>query len=317
MRRVIIYGNDTFFIKNKTKQLFLEAGIDAFNVSMFDLEEKPLDEALNDALTVPFLGENKAVVVLNASFLSDPKQKGLMEDSNMFDGMIHSTIDSTLLIFQVPSSSLHKQKWIEPLINASELISAPVKKPEDLKAWVDRQLSKARIQMNRSAYDLLIERITHDPEVAYNEIKKLLLYANDSKFIDEETIDHLITVKLDDNIYNIINLLMARQKKEAYKKVEALMDAKEDPLRILTTMIQKFREILLTQSMLEKGYDQNKIAQTMNVKSGRAYYMVKNAKVFSKLRTSEALEKLERYDVQIKTGHIDKKLALELFIFGH
>ena len=317
MRRIIIYGSDTFFIKNKTKQLLLEAGVEAFNISRFDLDETTLDEALNDALTVPFLEGLKAVVCLNARFLSDLKYKPVVTDSNMYQAMLDSTLDSTIIIFQVPGNSLINQKWIEPLINLSETIESPSKKPDDLKAWVDRQLSKANIQMNREAYQMLIERITHDSEVAYNEIKKLLLYAADQKVIDEQTIDELITFKLDDNVYNIINLLMAHQKKEAYLKIEALLNAKEDPLRILTMMIQKFREILVTQSMIEKGYDQNKLAQSMNVKSGRAFYMMKNARAFSKIRTIEALKKLETYDYQIKTGLIDKKLALELFIFGH
>lgn len=317
MRRIIIYGNDTFFIKNKTKQLLLEAGVEAFNISRYDLDETSLDEALNDALTVPFLEGLKAVVCLNARFLSDLKFKPVVTNSHMYQAMLDSTLDSTIIIFQVPGASLIKQKWIEPLINLSETIESPSKKPEDLKAWVDRQLSKASIQMNREAYQMLIDRITHDPEVAYNEIKKLLIYAADQKIIDEQTIDELITFKLDDNVYNIINLLMAHQKKDAYLKIEALLNAKEDPLRILTMMIQKFREILVTQTMIEKGYDQNKLAQSMNVKSGRAFYMMKNARAFSKIRTIEALKKLETYDYQIKTGHIDKKLALELFIFGH
>jgi len=317
MRRIIIYGNDSFFIKNKTKQILQEAKVDEFNVSIYDFEEMPLEEAFNDALTVPFLEGLKAVVILNAHFLADVKHKSLIADSSLFKSIIETSLESTLIIFQVPSASLLKQKWINPLFEISELFESPSKKPEDLKAWVDRQLSKSGIQMNKNAYQMLIERITHDPQVAYLEVKKLLLYAHDSKVVDESTIDALITHKLDDNIFNIINLIMVHQKKEAYQKIDALLTAKEDPLRILTTMIQKFREILVTQSMIDKGYDQNQIAKTLNVKSGRAYYMVKNAKAFSKLRTIEALETLEKYDIQIKTGHIDKKLALELFIFGH
>jgi DNA polymerase-3 subunit delta len=90
----------------------------------------------------------------------------------------------------------------------------------------------------------------------------------------------------------------------------------EDPLRILGIIINKYREILHVKYLLESGKDQSAIAKYYNASSGRAYYMVKNAKSVNMEIVKKHLIKLEQIDFEIKTGQIDKRIGVELFILG-
>lgn len=312
----IVFGRDHFFISNKTKQLIKDAAIDAFNESVYDLDEVDLDVALSDALTVPFMADKKAIVIKNAFFLSDPKAAKVGTESAHFKFLLTAKDLPTELIFQVPDKALLKTGPFKAFIASATCYESPTKKPQDLKAWVDRQLAKAQLDMTSEAYNLLIERITHDPETAYQELSKLLLYAADKDPIDETLIDRLITVRLDDNIFTIINQLLEGNKKAAYQRIALMLEAKEDALRIFNALINKFKEMMLTQSLLQEGMNQDAIQDYLNVKSGRAYYMVKNARQFPAPYIQKVLTQLEAFDIKIKTGQIDKTLALELFIFG-
>lgn len=316
MTKYILHGTDFFFIKNKTQQLIKEAGIDAFNESHYDLDDVALDTALNDALTIPFMADKKAVVIKNAHFFADTKAQATFKESEQFKFLMGEDSAETILIFQVPHATLLKNKTYKAFYETCDVIAARSKTSADLKGWVDRQLSKAQINLSKDAYDVLIERITHDAETAYHELQKLLLYAVDTPHIDRDTIDRLITVHLDDNVFTIMNLLMDGHKEAAFERIQMMLSAKEDALRILSAFINKFREMILTQSLVASGMNQDGIQQYLNVKSGRAYYMMKNARQYNRAYVEKILKQLETYDWKIKTGLMDKTLALEMFVLG-
>ncbi len=74
----LLFGTETFLI-NETKQLLLNTVLNEeekdFNFSTYDLEETPIDVALEDAETLPFFGEKKVIFLHNPSFLTAEKTK--------------------------------------------------------------------------------------------------------------------------------------------------------------------------------------------------------------------------------------------------
>jgi DNA polymerase-3 subunit delta len=111
--------------------------------------------------------------------------------------------------------------------------------------------------------------------------------------------------------------MLEGQKDKAFKTIEALLSAKIDALGILTALIHKFRELALTQAYLREKVSKDELASTLKVSPGRAYYMIKNAQGIPGSHVEQELSRLSRYDQFIKTGHMDKNLALELFVLGH
>lgn len=314
----VIVGDDTFSVKNKAQQLIRDAAVDDFSVSTYDVSETPLDDALNDAFTVPFMSDSKAVIVRHADFFSAAQKASIYRESSLFEHLATVDLEHVILIFLVTGKKVLSQPaLLKKIVDRSDVIIIEPKKSGDLKAWIDRQLAKASIEMSGPAKTLLYQRTTHDAEVAYQEIKKLLLYAYDSKTIDIETVDQLITPVLDDDVFKIIHRMLAGQKTEAFQVIEDFLAAKMDALSILTAFIHKFRELALTQAYLRNKMSQDQLASTLNVSPGRAYYMIKNAQAMPTAHVESELRRLSVYDQQIKTGLIDKNLALELFVLGH
>ena len=68
--------------------------------------------------------------------------------------------------------------------------------------------------------------------------------------------------------------------------------------------------------LLKDGKDQAAVASHYHCSSGRAYYMVKNAKSVNMATVKKHLIRLEELDYMIKSGQIDKKIGIELFILG-
>ncbi|MDA6151297.1 hypothetical protein OSK18_27825, partial [Escherichia coli] len=60
----LLYGTEPYLI-NETKQLLINNVLSEdeadFNLSSYDLEETPIDTALEDAETFPFMGERRLI----------------------------------------------------------------------------------------------------------------------------------------------------------------------------------------------------------------------------------------------------------------
>ena len=84
----------------------------------------------------------------------------------------------------------------------------------------------------------------------------------------------------------------------------------------MNNIVGKIRELMHTKLLIERGYGQEEIQNHFNIKSGRAYYLMKNANDISYKILEDYIKKLAQLDHQIKSGKIDKKIGLELFLLG-
>ena len=83
---------------------------------------------------------------------------------------------------------------------------------------------------------------------------------------------------------------------------------------IFSMISNKFKELISTYKLLKFGYSQSDIAKFYNVSTGKAYYIVQEAKSFRLEDLEYYIEKLATLDYQIKSGKLDKSIALELLL---
>ncbi len=314
----LFYGEDDFHIRNKVNQLIRKLGVDDFNVTTYDLEETPIEEAVNDAMTIPFMSEWKVVVAKNAWFLSTRKVNKQPEHNRGYLGeYLENPTEETLFILTVPSAKLdNRSQLVKTLKHQAEVTECRLKSAQDLSAWIKRQLANAGVNIERDALAEFVRRIQGSTEMAYSETRKLLLYAEGMASIDKDIVKRVVTRNVEENVYEITNALLEGNHRRALEVYRDLTAYSEDPLRVLGVVVGKYREMMQVKTLLEKGYSQDDVQHHYNVKSGRAYYMVQNAKQVSRDRIEKHLKQLEDLDYSIKSGRLEKRLALELFILN-
>jgi len=88
----------------------------------------------------------------------------------------------------------------------------------------------------------------------------------------------------------------------------------KDSLTIFSLISNKFKELLSTYRLLKYGYSQSDIAKFYNVSTGKAYYIVQEARAFKLSDLEFYIDKLAELDYQIKSGKLDKTIGLELLL---
>lgn len=309
----LIIGNDPFLVNQEKEKIIKSRNVDPFNISSYNfLDSEPL-EIINELTTVSLLGEERVVIVSNPEFL-----KSTYKNNNIIDKFIDYFLDpyqETVLIILSEADLDYRNK-----INTILKDKADIKKinnivGNDLNAWIKNSLNSEGYTIDDSAILELIERTDGDMMSISNEMEKLKLYHED-KNISYNTIKLLVSRNLEDNIYNLLNAFVANDKRTLFSIYEDFMTLNEDEMRIISAISNKIEEILYTKILINKRASKDEIANYFKVKPGRAYYMMEAAKKITDSNIRLLIERITELDYKIKSGKIDKKLGLQLFILG-
>lgn len=308
----LYYSNNDFLLNHAVEDKIKELNVDPFNIVKYDLLENPYDDVLEDLQTVSFFAEKKVIVVRNIQELEKADEYLLQSYLNYFEKPNPDVVVIIVMNELLPESSalgaaLFKFAFIEKV------------KEMDKKEYPDfirNMFKKYSYTITDDAIEALLERTNLDFNLINQEAEKLMLFAYETKEINERAVLLLVSRNLEENIFELTNALLSKNQAKTIEIFYDLIARNEDPLRILNNIVSKVRELMHTKLLLDKGYRQDQIAEHFHIKSGRAYYLVKNAQNIPFAQLENHLKKLSKLDYDIKSGKIDKKLGLELYLLG-
>jgi DNA polymerase-3 subunit delta len=144
----LLLGTETFLMK-EIRESIIEHALDEsehdFNLSFYDMEEHPVDMAIEDAETLPFIGERRVVVLNNPFFLTAENNKSKVEhNTDRFLSYIKEAAPYTILVIQAAYEKLdERKKLVKQLKSKAEVIVAQPLGERELKLWM-----KDKAEMN-------------------------------------------------------------------------------------------------------------------------------------------------------------------------
>lgn len=147
-------------------------------------------------------------------------------------------------------------------------------------------------------------------------IDQLECYKYEEKKITTNDVLTLIPSPLDDNVYSLIDAVLANNKKLMLKGYQDMKLKSMQASNLVSMLINKFQELYNVNILIKSGFNQAALAEALNISSGRAYYMIKNAKSYTMSDIKKHLDLLNELDYKIKTGQIDQNLGLELYFLN-
>lgn len=309
----VLISNDSFLLEEEKNNLIKSMNVDPFNISSYSFSDTNPLEILSELTTVSLLGEEKVVIVSSPELLkSSYKNTDVLEKYISY--FENPSEDITLIIL----SDFELDEKIQ--INKVLISKAKIKKIESitgdtLDTWVKNKVKANGYMIDDLAVGELIDRCGGDTSLINNELEKLMIYQDDKK-ISRESVMLLVSKTLEDNIYNLINAFFANDNRKLLSIYDDLMTLGEDEMLIISSISKKLEEIVYTKVLLKQGLNKDQIAGYFKVKPGRAYYMIEAARKVNDKSLNNLITRITDLDFAIKSGSIDKKLGLHLFILG-
>lgn len=315
----LFYGQEEFLIEETVSLLVNTVLTDEekeMNLSVYDMSEVPIEVALEDAETLPFLGEKRVVIVKDPYFFTGQKDKNKIDhDLKKLEEYLQTPSPDAVVIFSGFYEKLDERKKIVKLFEKrGEIVHMPLLDEQALRAWVKNRVKNDKKEIEDRALDLLLLLVGPKLILLANEIDKVITYMGVEKKIDQAVIQNIVVRSLEQNVFALIDLIVKARTEEALAIYYDLLEQKEEPIKILALIAGQFRFIYQVKSLYTRGYGQKQTASYLKSHPFRVKLAAEQSARFTEQELEDIIKTLADVDYKMKTGKMDKKLLLELFI---
>lgn len=317
MSKIYLFlGDEPLIIENKIKALISKIASDEYNTNTYDLDEVNVNKAVQDAITMPFISDRKVVLIRNPYLLTSNKTE-IDHDVDGFIHYINNPFASTTLIIDAGGLNLDNRKEVVKLLKKkAEINNTKALSGVEAVGWLKRQFSLADMQITDEAARLFFDRTGNDLLNAKNEVNKLINYCGNKKLVTSDDVNNVVTREIESEVFALTNAIMQKDKEKIILIYKDLRKSGKDAMQLIGLVSRSLADIFIASKLLKKGVNQSGVAKAMNISSGRAYYLLRDAKSFSEEDLEQNILNLANTDYKIKTGQIDAFAALELFLFA-
>jgi DNA polymerase-3 subunit delta len=316
MGNIYLYtGDEKYRINSKIQTVVKDADVDEYNVTTYDLDEASISDVIRDALTPPFMCEQKVVIVKNPKFLTSEKSL-LEEQANEFIKYLLKPMDTTILIINAANLKLDERKEVVKKLKKVAQQSDNKELTEvEFYGWLKRQCDLSQVEIKEDAIKHFYSLVGKSMLNAKNELDKLICYVGTKGIITTDIINRVSVKEIQNDVFALSNAIIDHNRSKVINLYRDLTKLGNDVNFLFALVAKSMREILSVSLMLKAGYKQQEIATTLNVSTGKAFYLVKYARSMD-LHTAESyVLKLGELDYKIKSGLIDPKTGFEFFLF--
>lgn len=314
----LVTGKEEVFIKQVEKlfkELLLPEERD-MNFSSFDLEDVSLDDAINEAISSPFFGEKRLVFINHPYFLTGEKSRSFVEQNmDLLTEYVKNPTPSTIMVIFATYDKLDsRKKVVKQLKKSAEIVDVSKMDSGHLVKTVNEDLKNDGYVINRDALDLLINKTQGNYSQIVNQLEKLKLYALKSKVIDEKAVNQLVPQSLDDNVFELMNQILARNIYQAEELYQQFLLQKIDPILLVAILMSQLRTLIQTKILSERGLSESTISKNLKLHPYRVKMSLKQARNLEIQQLILMFHSIVDLDYQIKSGQGDKELLFDLFI---
>lgn len=314
----LLYGTETFLIEEIIQNIInktLTKDEFDFNLSSYELKEIPISVAIEEALTLPFIGSSRIVIVKDPQFLTAKDQSKVEHDLKAFESFINNPVPETIFIIVAPYEKLDERKKIVKLLKKQAVVfEASLLREQELVKWIDERVTLYGVEITKLAKEKLVQLLGSNLVMIAGEIEKLSLFAGEGGIIDEKVVEQLVSKTIEQDVFSLVDHVIHKRKQDALQVFDDLLKQKEEPIKILSLLARQFRIIYQVKELSKRGYSQQKIAGALKLHP----YVVKLAhqqgNLFEQRLLLYFIDELAETDYKIKTGKVDKQIGLQLFI---
>lgn len=310
MNNYLIETQDSLSMIKEREKLIKKNGFKDAPVSIYDLEENALEDALEDLDTYSFLSDKKVIIIRG---LEAVKYDDFKRDVDHLFRYIDNPNEFNLLIIEAGKLN-NTTKIAKELKKKCEYITVEL----NPKSFIKKELKDYSI--DQETINLLDDYCLGDITKISNECQKLRNYKMKDRKITKDDIEELVVKKLGDSkdlTFSFTRSLALKDKKDALKKYKELLSYNIEPLGIIGLLGSQIRIIYQVKILEKRNLRDKEIASMLGEKSD---YRITKTRELTRYYTEDELlnlmQKLSEIDMKIKSNDVDGNALIELFIIN-
>lgn len=303
---LLVYDNYYLF-QEKLQDIISSTKFENASITNYDLEEEDLYNALLDLDTYSFLTEQKVIIIKNINLLEDN------QDTKHLLKYLDNPNNDNLLILTTTK------------FNATKKINKELKKKTNyIKLETDLNKEIKNIlqgyEVEAGVITKLIEYSNNNIDIIKSECDKLKQYKFDTKKITKEDVETIVIKHIGEStqiVFDLIKDIAIKDKKRAIIKYEKLKKYNVDDIALIGLLESQLRLMIQIIMFSEKNYSNKDIAATLNIHPYRIEKTKELLRYSNKKDVCNMIKNLSNIDYKIKSGQIDNKDAIFMYIINN
>ena len=315
----VFTGDDLGQFEVMKSQVLKQIGYDPadLNFAHFDMKEAAYKDIELELLSLPFFADEKIVILDHFVDITTAKKRYLTDDElKSFEEYLENPSPTSKLVIFVEGKLDSKRRLVKLLKRDAKVFEAIELKEQKLRAYFQKWSQKQGLTFAEKSFEHLLIKSGFQ----FSEIQKNLLFLQSYKAdsnITEEDIVQAIPKTLQDNIFDLTQLILAKKIDQARDLVKDLTLQGEDEIKLIAIMLGQFRLYTQVKILQESGQTESQMVSSLGHYLGRNPnpYQIKFALRDSRRLSLDFLQNSIRHliqaDYQIKTGVYEKGYLFE------
>lgn len=317
---ILLLGEEPY-LRDSCRTLLIERYVPeaarAWAVSRYSADRGETQAALEQAQTMAMLSPVQVV------FLEDAEAIEGLGDKNRDEAVDRMTTylndPSPFTVFVIEATQLdQRMKWGKLLAEKALVVECGLGEnlSERQAAAVEQARAMAKehgVEFERGAAEDLAEFVAADLMRLKTEIDKLTTYASGRKQIRREDVSALVVSEKTTTVWELADMLAARQGKKALEFLDRLLRDGEQPLQMLGAITWMYRKLVEASEVrgVTNGWQ---AARALGMRPEQAELALQSARKISKQRLLAGIGALQRADDRLKGGREDARAVMEFLV---
>ena len=300
-------------------QVLKQIGYDPadLNFAYFDMKEVDYKNLELELVSLPFFADEKIVILDHFVDITTAKKRYLTDDElKSFEDYLENPLPSSKLVIFAEGKLDSKRRLVKLLKRDAKVFEAIEPKEQEIRSYFQKWAQEQGLTFDGKSFEQLLIKSGFQ----FSEIQKNLLFLQsykDDDRVTEEDIVEAIPKTLQDNIFDLTQLILGKKIDQARDLVKDLTLQGEDEIKLIAIMLGQFRLYTQVKILQESGQIESQMVSSLGHYLGRNPnpYQIKFALRDSRRLSLDFLQNSIRYliqaDYQIKTGVYEKGYLFE------
>ena len=306
---------------SQAKETFLkQIGFDPSDLSYsyFDMSETTYQEAELDLESMPFFADEKVVIFDHFADMTTAK-KSYLDDKELkrLESYLQSPVETTRLVLMASGKLDGKRRLVKLLKRDALVLETSPLKDAELKTYFQKKAHQEGLIFDTGVFEELLIKSNFD----FSDVQKNMAFLKGYKAegnISSKDIVEAIPKSLQDNIFDMTQLLLRGDINGVRELVHDLRLQGEDDIKLIAVMLGQFRTYLQLKLLSAQGKSEQQIVVSLSDYLGRKVnpyqirYALRDSRPLSIEFLKTSIKSLIETDYQIKTGTYDKEYLFDL-----
>lgn len=315
----VFTGDDLGQFEVMKSQVLKQIGYDPadLNFAHFDMKEAAYKDIELELLSLPFFADEKIVILDHFVDITTAKKRYLTDDElKSFEEYLENPSPTSKLVIFAEGKLDSKRRLVKLLKRDAKVFEAIELKEQELRAYFQKWSQKQGLTFAEKSFEQLLIKSGFQ----FSEIQKNLLFLQSYKAdsnITEEDIVQAIPKTLQDNIFDLTQLILAKKIDQARDLVKDLTLQGEDEIKLIAIMLGQFRLYTQVKILAESGQTESQMVSSLGHYLGRnpnpyqIKFALRDTRGLSLSFLQDSIRYLIQTDYKIKTGVYEKDYLFE------